>query len=88
MTPRRLLERLAFKYTHPDSKGTNRDGIKSMLRMNPSTGGTELCPLSLVPQDELHRKLPKLVLAALDAPATPAELRHNLAFADTGSSAA
>jgi hypothetical protein len=82
MTPRRLLERLAYKYTHPDSKGTNRNGIKSMLRLNTSTGGTELCPLSLVAYDELRTKLPKLVLAALDTPATAAEQRHSLAFAD------
>jgi hypothetical protein len=55
---RKKLEALLYQSTHNDFKG---EGVKTVLHLNPRTGGTEAWPLSKFTDAELIAKLPRRV---------------------------
>ena len=57
---RKKLEALLYRSTYNDFKG-KIEGVKTVLHLNPSTGGTEAWPLSTFTDAELIAKLPARV---------------------------
>lgn len=39
---RKKLEAIAWKHTHREARGVGDDGVRRVLHLNQSTGGTEL----------------------------------------------
>jgi hypothetical protein len=54
---RKKAEQIVWKGTHPDAKGKGEDGVKRVLTLSPSGGGTESWPLSTFTDDQLVTKM-------------------------------
>jgi hypothetical protein len=78
---RKTLERTLWRYTHKDYRGS-MSGTKTVLHNDHRGGGTVLCPISNLTDEQIVAKLPAKVAAILAEPGTARETAGKLAFYD------